>query len=282
MLGGLIVFGWLLARLAPLVLPNVTHGRRTTPAIAAAVVILAVALTPLVVDRQSDRLGQPLAAPVIEELLGDLRSSTALAEAEGPTLVLVNGDDRYIQVGDTVGTRLAIEGAPIVFPPSSDGFVHPSRIADPCTVENALVISLVRNELPPPPGTELASVDGAPTLDREALQRLIDQAAGEPVTFGPDLDAALAAMPGDQGALVGSSIGFRLAKRGEEVFLVRSNLDLLAEHPPVSPQLDRDDLIAVRDSLPEGAATVAATEVTAHLLDREELEQFRPDLTENC
>lgn len=278
----LLVFGWLLARLAPVVLPKVTHGRTITPVAVGAVIIVGVAVTPLVVTRQSDRLGQPLAPSVVEELLGELRASGPLDEVDGPLLVLVNGDDRYIQVGDTVGTRLAIEGDDIVFPPSSDGFVHPDRLADLCSVQDALVISLVRNQLEPPPGTEIASVDGAPTLDRKALQRLIDQAADQPVTFGPDLDAALAEMPGDQGALVGSSIGFRLAKRGEEVFLVRSNLDLLVDHPPESPQLDHDDLVAVRDSLPDGATTIVATEVTAHLLDRQQLEQFRPDLLEGC
>ncbi|MCU1370448.1 MAG: hypothetical protein JWO77_1642 [Ilumatobacteraceae bacterium] len=278
----LLVLGWLAARLAPVLFPSVTHGRRITPVAVAAAVILGVAVTPLVVHRQSDRLGQPLAPAVVEELIGDLQASDALAGVDGPVLVLVNGDDRYIQVGDTVGTRLAIDGRPIVFPPSSDGFVHPDRMADLCSVQHALVISLVRNQLAPPPGQELTSVDGAPTLDREALARLIDQAAGEPVTFGPDLDAALAEMPGDQGGLVGSSIGFRLAKRGEEVFLVRSNLDLLAAHPPVSPKLDHDDLIAVRDSLPEGTTTIVATDVAAHLLDRAQLEQFRPDLTGSC
>lgn len=278
----LLVFGWLLARLAPVVAPKLTHGRTITPAAVGAVVIVAVAVTPLVVDRESDRLVQPLPAPVVAQLLDDLASSEALDEVDGPILVLVHGDDRYIQFGDTIGTRLAIDGAPIVFPPSSRGFVHPSRLADLCAVENALVVSLVRDELPPPPGTELASVDGAPTLDRGALDRLLAQATDQPVVFGPDLDAALAAMPGDQGALVGSTIGFRLPERGTEVFLVRSYLDLLAEHPPISPELDRNDLIALRESLPEGAATLPATQVTAHLLDRAELEQFRPNLTDNC
>ncbi len=278
----LLVFGWLIARLAAVVTPKLTHGRPATASVASAVVILAVAVTPLVIDRPSDRLGQPLAAPVVAELLDEIRSSNSIDGLDGPILVLVNGDDRYIQVGDTVGTRLAIEGAPIVFPSYSDGFVHPDRIADPCAVQHALVISLMRNEVADPPGTEIASVDGAPTLDRKALARLVEQAGSEPVVFGADLDAAIAELPGGQGPLVGSTIGFRLPDRAEEVLLVRSNLELLIDHPPQAPKLDRDDLIALRDSLPEGQATVVATEVKAHLLDRAQLDEFRADVTAGC
>jgi hypothetical protein len=282
----LLVLGWLLARLlarlAPVVWPSVTHGRRVTPIAVGAVVILGVAVTPLVVHRQSDRLSQPLAPAVVEQLVDDLSASDALAAVDGPVLVLVNGDDRFIQVGDTVGSRLAIDGTPIVFPPSSEGFVHPDRIADVCSVQHALVISVLGNEVESPPGTELASVEGLSPEGRAALDRLIDQAAGEPVTFGPDLDAALSAMPGGQGGLIGSSIGFRLANNGQEVFLVRSNVDLLADHPPASPELDPDDLETLRDALPEGTVTMTPTEVEAHLLDRAQLEALRPDLTAGC
>ncbi len=56
----LLVFGWLLARLAPVVLPKLTHGRAVTAVVAAALVLAAVAVTPLVVDREVDQLSQPL------------------------------------------------------------------------------------------------------------------------------------------------------------------------------------------------------------------------------
>jgi hypothetical protein len=246
------------------------------------VVVAGVAITPLVADRTSDLPLQALGAPVIDQLVHDVRASKAVDAVDGPLLVLVNGDDRYIQVADTVGARLAVDGTPVVFPPSSIGFVHPDRLADVCTVQNALVLTLVRNEIVPPDGTEVARVDAAPTLDRGALARLKAQAADQPVVFGPDLDGAIAELPGDQAGLVGSSIGFRLPKRTEEVLLVRSNLDLLIDHPPQSPKLDRDDLVALRDSLPPGTESVAAREVTATLLDRAQLEAHRPDLTADC
>jgi len=149
-------------------------------------------------------------------------------------------------------------------------------------VQQALVVSLVRSDVAVPPGTEVADADAAPTLDREALDRLIEQADGVPVDFGSDLQAALEALPGDQGDLVGATISFRLGFRPEEVLLVRSNLDLLIDHPIAEPTLDHDDLVALRDSLPDGATTLAAEDVTAHLLDRQQLEQFRPDLFEAC
>jgi hypothetical protein len=279
----LLVFGWLLARLAPVVTPNLTHGRPLTAVAAAGVVVAAVAATPLVVHRTTDRLLQPLEATVVAQLIDDVRSSEALADVDGPVLVLVNGDDRYIQVGDTVGARLAIDGEPIVFPPTtSTGFVHPDRLADLCTVQHALVLTLVRNDVVPPKGTELTTVDAAPSLDREALARLKAQAQSEPIQLGPDLEAALAELPGDEGALVGSSIIFRMANRTDEVLLVGSILDLLIEHPPAAPELDHDDLVALRASLPSDFDAAVATEVSAHLLDRAQLEAYRPDLVAGC
>jgi hypothetical protein len=277
----LLVFGWLLARLAPVVTPKLRHGRPVTAVAVAAVVIAGVAVTPLVVDRASDRLLQPLPAASVRELLADLEGSEALDSVDGPLLVLVHGDDRYVQVGDTIGTRLAIDGMPITFPPSSKGFVHPDRLADLCAVQQALVIGLIRTGVEPPEGTELSRVDAAPTLDREALARLQDQVEGPEVVFGDDLTAALAALPGDQGDLIGATLMFRLPDRSGEVLLSRFNLDLLIDHPIEKPAFDRADLVALRDSLPEGS-NVVATDLTASLLDREQLAAYRPDLFEGC
>lgn len=278
----LLVFGWLLARLAPVVLPKLTHGRAVTAVVAAAVVVSAVAVTPLVVHRGSDRLSQPIETSAVTRLLAQLRRSAALEQVDGPVLVLVNGDDRYIQVGDTVGARLSVDGRAIVFPAASAGFVHPDRIGDPCQVSGALVVSLVLGDLPVPPGRQVAEVDGSPSLDRGALGRLERAATGEHVELGDDLKAALDDLPGDQGDLVGATIALRLGGTPQRVLLVRSNLDLLIDHPPASPKLSRADLKAVRDSLPQGAATVVATEITAHLLTPDELASFRPDLVAGC
>ena len=82
---------------------------------------LLVAVTPLVVDRTSDRLAQPIPADAIRDLQAELEASPALADAPRPLVVLVSGDDRYIQVGDTIGVRLEVDGERIVFPPSSAG-----------------------------------------------------------------------------------------------------------------------------------------------------------------
>lgn len=262
----LLVLGWLIAKLAPTIAPSWTHGRRVTAAVAAGVVVLAVALVPIVIDRDSDRLVQPITAPAVAELVEQVRSSPELAALDGPVLMAVNGDDRYIQVGDTVGTRLAIDGRQVLFPPGSAGFVHPSRIIDdPCAADHVLVISLLKGDVTEPEGVEIARVDGAPGLDREALARLEAQARGVPVELGADLEGALAALPGDSGEFIGATMAFRLPEDPESVLLVRSNLDLLIDHPPTSPALERDDLIALRDSLPEGADSVVATEITAHL-----------------
>ena len=75
---------------------------------------------------------------------------------------------------------------------------------------------------------------------------------------------------------------FRLPDSPERVLLVRSNLDLLIDHPPASPDLDRDDLVALRDSLPGGRDAVVATEIGTHLLDRDELAAWDPSLVADC
>jgi len=262
----LLVLGWLGARLAPVVLPALTHGRRATAAIVGGVVVLAVAVTPIVVDRDSDRLGQPIPASAVRELLAQVRSSPELAAVQGPVLIAVNGDDRYIQVGDTVGTRLAMDGRAVLWGPSAEGFVHPSRILpDTCAAQEVLTISLLRGDVAEPEGVEVARVDGAPSLDRAALDGLVEEATGEDFVAGDDLTAALAALPGDSGRFVGATLDFQLPEDPESVLLVRSNLDLLIDHPPASPELDVDDLRSLRASLPEGADAVVATEITAHL-----------------
>jgi hypothetical protein len=262
----LLALGWLVARLAPVVLPKLTHGRSTTAAIAAGAIVVGVAVTPLVVERESDRLGQPLAPGVVRSLVGEVRASPVLDEVDGPLLVVVNGSDGYIQVGDTVGTRLEmLDGVDVRYPPSSKGFVHPTRLSSLCEASDVLVISLLRGEVTEPPGEELARVDGAPGLDLEALARIEEQADAAPVELGADLEAALAALPGESGSFIGATIAFRLGERTQEIVLVRNTLELLIDHPPASPELDRDDLIALRDSLPEGVEAVVALEVTAHL-----------------
>ncbi len=288
----LLVIGWLIARLAPVVLPKLTHGRAVTALVAAAVVVSAVAVTPLVVDRDSDELLQPIDTEAMRELLDTLSASPALADAEGPLVVVVAGDDRFIQIGDTVGSRLDIDGYPVVFPPNSDGFVHPSRVIDRCEVEGAVVVTLVGRPTPadaaaggdndPPPGTLIADVDAAPGVDLEAFVRLAAQTAGQQVVLGPDLEAALTALPARQGNLVGSTIVFRLASSPERILLVRSNLDLFIDHPPTAPAMDRDDLIALRDSLPDTTRVAVTPRITAHLLDRAELAAYRPALVRDC
>jgi hypothetical protein len=278
----LLVLGWLGARLAPVVLPHVTHGRAVTAAVVAAVVAVGVVVTPLVVERTSDRLVQPLPADAVASLLDQVLADEELAAVDGTGVILVNGKDRFVQVGDTVGARLDIEGYEVGFPRSSVGFVHPSRLADPCEVTHGVVVTLELEGEPPPPGREIARVDVAAGVDRAALARLEDQARDRGVILGADLEAALSELPADQGDFVGATLAFRLGTRPREMLLVRSNLELLIDHPPQAPQLDEVDLRALRDSLPPGVDSIVATDVTVHHLDRAELEAFRPEPFARC
>lgn len=278
----LLIVGWLLAVGASAAVGRIPQRTAAVAlTVVSLVVIAAVAAAPVVVDRTSDRLIQPLPAPVVRSLIEGIEDSGALAGLDGPVLVIVNGNDGFIHLGDTVGSQLAADGQRVVFPQYSTGFVHPDRLADPCTLEHALVVSILGDDTIEPPGVELIRVDTAPGLDREALERLVRQAAGEVVDLGDDAAAALAELPGGQGDFVGAAIKFRLASNPEAALLTRANLDLLIEHPIDAPALDRDDLVALRDSM-DGQEHLLATEATAHLLDREELDAFRPGLTAGC
>jgi hypothetical protein len=277
-----LVLGWLGARLAPVLLPHVTHGRAVTAAVVAGVVAGGVAVTPLVVERTSDRLVQPLPTDAVASLLDQVLADEELGAIDGPGVILVNGRDRFVQVGDTVGVRLDLEGYEMVFPRSSVGFVHPSRLADPCQVTHGVVVTLELDGETLPPGREIARVDVAEGVDRGALARLEAQARDQRVILGPDLEAALDELPSDQGDLVGATLAFRLGTRPREMLLVRSNLDLLIDHPPLAPSLDEGDLRALRASLPAEVDSIVATDVAVHLLDRDQLESFRPDPFARC
>jgi hypothetical protein len=275
----ILILVWIGARLAPRLVPGTTHGRRSTAWAISLVVVLGVAITPLVAERQSDRLQQPIATGAIRRLVSEIERADL---GSGPVLVLVHGDDRYIQVGDTVGARLVARGTEVVFPPASKGFVHPDRLADVCRVRRALVVSLDLASAGRVPGRAVASVDAAPGLDRAALGRLEAAASGAHVELGPDLQRALDAMPGDQGDLIGATIGFRLGAAPRTILLNRANLELFLDHPPAEPRLSHDDLQRVLDSLPEGATSVVALRLRARLLDRADLRRYRPDLTADC
>ena len=279
----LLVLVWFAARLAPIVAPKVTHGRRVTAFAVAAVVLLGVTITPLVADRAGDHLNQPIATSAIRGLVHEVRSSSVLRRAKGgPILVLVDGDDRYIQVGDTVAARLLAAGYDARLPPSSKGFAHPGHLLSPCDAPHVLVISLVRDVPSTVPGRSLAAVDAAPSLDPEALGRLVAASTGSHVELGDDLQHALDALPADQGHLIGATLAFRLGRAPLSVLLNRANLSLLIDHPLALPKLAHADLVALRDSLPEGATTVPATGVEAHLLTPKQFAAYRPDAVAGC
>jgi hypothetical protein len=220
---------------------------------------------PVAVDRQSDRLQQPLATPAVRRFVAEIRAGLHAADHQGPLLVQVRGDDRYIQLGDTVAARLIADGIDARLPVSSKGFAHDDRLVRPCDSPYVLEVSLEMGGPPEVPETRvLASVDAAPGLDRAALGRLTRAAQGAPVEFGPDLQRALDRMPGDQGGLVGATIAFRLAREPADILLNRANLQLLLDHPIASPRLRRADLRALLDSFPDGAVAVPALRLRAY------------------
>lgn len=274
----LLVLTWLVARVATHFSPRLTRARPTAGAVTAIVVVIAVAAAPLVIERTNDRLPQAIATPAVTELHDALGSSDALARARarGPMVVLPNGADGFVQVADTVGVRLSADGFDVRFPPRSRGGVHPDRLLAPCRAANVLVVSLLLTDVEEPPGRELARVDAAPDLDRAALGRLVQAAEGSKVEFGPEFEAGLKELPSDQGVLTGLTLAFRLGEDPERLLLNRLNLDLLIANPIRRPRLDPADLETVRDGLPPGVVTVVATEITAHVLTRQQYDAWSP------
>lgn len=257
--------------------------RLTRPVgVASVVAVVALALAPVGLDRRSDRLLQPVDRAVVTDVVDRILAAPEVGEGQGPLLTLVVGDDAFVQLGDTIRVRLIAAGIDATFPPSSVGFVHPDRRPDPCSAERALVIGLSLDTTPEVPGRELVDVAAVPGFDQAAFDRLVIQATGATTELGPDLEAALEQLPGDQGGLIGAAIALRLGDRPAAVLRTRSNIELLLDHPPTAPALDRRDLTAVLDSFPDGTAAIPATRIRAHLLDRAELRAHRPDLTADC
>ena len=249
-------------------------------AVAGLVTCLVLALLPLGRDRTTDRLATPIRPAVVDEVVEAIEDEGL---HEGPVLALVEGEDAFTQVADTVRVRLVASGMDVRFGPDSDGFVAPEHMLDPCRADQALVVGVGAGREPEGiPGRRVARVEVVPELDDAAVGRLADEADGQEVVLGPDLQGALDDLPGDLGALRGSLLAFRLGSDTEAVVRNRDNVDLLLAHPPASPELDRDDLLALRESFPEGVVSVPITHISVHRLDRAELRALRPDLTEGC
>lgn len=273
----LLVLGWGAVVASRRVRPPLPAVRRWAPA-GVVVLILAVAAAPVVADRSTDRLPQPMGTRDVAALVDALVTSDEVRSVDGPLPVLVNGDDEFLQVGDTVGVRLRADGVDARFGATDIGFVHPDHLLDPCEAAQVLVVTLGLEGVEDPPGKLVADVPGAPGLDRAALDRLIAQSKGSEVVLGDDLSQALDALPGREGGLVGASFTFNLPTFPEEVLLNARNQALLAEHPPESPALDPDDLRSLHASMEPGALVVGALRLRAHLLTQAELREWRPEL----
>ena len=275
---------WLEAKLPQPAQARFASARTATACALAAIVILGVAVTPLVVDRPSDRLGQPLAAPVIRDLVDE---PEGVRRAGGGRRAAAGARQRRrpLHPGRRHASAPAspIDGGPIVFPPGSEGFVHPDRIADPCTVQHALVISLVRGGLAPPAGRGAGLRRRRPGLDREALARLEAQAKGQRVDPRRGHGGRAGRPPGRPGRrwwAPPSASGW--ASRTQEVLLVRAQ-----PRPADRSPGRRAGAGPRRPHRPPGLAAPrrprwSRPSATAHLLDRQQLEQFRPDLVAGC
>ncbi len=246
-----------------------------------AVALIAVAaVVPLGLDRRSDRLPMPVRRDVVERFVAQIEADPAVDQG-GPLLTLVVGDEGLVQVTEAVRVRLLTAGHDVRFDPGLRGYVHPDHRLDPCDAERALILGLgvgaPRDDIP---GRQIAAVEVAPELDGAAVDRLSAQAEGEQVILGPDLEGVFERMPGKTGTTMAVDFVFGFSEDPARFLQNQAFLDLVIDHPPVSPELDRADLISLRDSFPEGVDRVSYTDLTANLADRDQLRSLRPGLAD--
>ncbi len=262
-------------------IPSTARSGAVPLAVATALVVVA-AVVPLGLDREVDRLLQTVRRDVVEDFVAQIEDDPALAR-DGPLLVVVLGNDASVLVDDEVRVRLRADGYDVRFGPDARGYVHPDHRLNPCAASRALVIGLWSDSADAGlGGRRVAEVEVAPELDVEALDRLAEQARGQDVDLGGDLEATLVSRPGGEGGLLASRLIFTLGKAPEGILVKRDYLDLLIDHPLAAPRLDRSDLVALRDSFPDGVMSVPFTRLTADLVDRDQLRALRPDLTAGC
>jgi hypothetical protein len=256
--------------------------RLPAPRPLAAAVVAILVLVPVVVNPFLDRSSSGLTAAyskvprqTIDSLVAQIKAHRA--ELPGPTLLLTRGGQYIDGVGEALGARLADEGVPVVFPKWSKGYVADDRVVDPKTVRSALVLVITPNGPPPVPGKRIAAASPVPGFDRGEYRKLVQQAQSvedDQVVLGPKLEVRLDQLPTMQRALTRAALQ-KLPEYAPDLFRQRGPLALLADAPPVSPKLDHDLLVDLRDHFPDAQRDgISAFSTDVYVLDRPELLDF--------
>jgi hypothetical protein len=255
--------------------------------------VLAPAIGNLVVHRTDNRLLLLVPKRSIDQLESEVRSHAGAIA--GPTLVMSTDQISFTGTYEAIAARLVSAGLDVKFPAITRDYVADNRLVDYRTVRSAIVVAFGVGGPPTGiPGTQIATADPAPGLDRGALALLIRQAhAGSKVVLGSALERELArqtklqlARPGltkleratlaaEEGSLKDS---LRLITKEPEKILTRlATLRLLAKSPLIEPALSHRAIERVLRTYPvsQGVA-MSATHLSLFLLNRQQLLAYAP------
>jgi hypothetical protein len=259
--------------------------RRAVRAGLAAVTVVVVAsvgvISPQLDRRQNTAAAAYAAVPAwaLDELAdGVAEQQDALGDH---TLLVSRGETVFAGISAGLALELAQRGHDVQLPLTDRFFVNDDRLVDREELDGGLV--LVAESLsprPPPPGGELIGRVEFRDDPSEAFTRLVEAAeATDEVRYGPETEAALDDVHGGDGSLrdMGESVLLSLVTNPQRSLTNATVLEVLEAGPLESPELDPDDVRAVRDTLDRLAADDVSGNVTGlrlYLLDRDEMLDF--------
>lgn len=254
-------------------------------------VALVAMVVPAVVNLGLDRRTNTLVAaytPVERSVVEELGAAVAAEgdRIDGPVVVLSRGEGPYVGLREALTLDLEERGLDAQHPRWARFFVHEDRLASHADVRAGIVLVVDKDHstdvatADAVPGELLIDVDHRAAIDGEAFEALVEQAdEADEVVLGPEADAFVAEMGTEDGRVLLQATFEELLDpaKSRSWLHLRSNLQLLLDHPPLEPALDRDLVERLRDSLPddpaspEGPPIDGSWRLRVYLLDRDEL-----------
>ena len=244
------------------------------------------AVANLGLDRRTNTLVAaytPVEQSVVQELSGAVAAEGD--RVDGPMVVLSRGEGLYVGLREALTLDLEGRGIDAQHPRWARFFVHDDRLASHADVQGGVVLVVDKDHSTDAarenavPGELLADIDHRATIDGDALEELVDQAAaaGE-LVLGPEAEQFVADLPSEEArTLVRTNLADLLVpERARRWLLDAVNLQFLLDQPLEQPALDPELIRELQASLPADQTPVAppidgSWRLRVYLLDREEL-----------